>query len=79
MKDILRPYIPEYKKEVTKSGERILGTNEYANLTLYSGLLESFEVGALFPRSSWLILPSFSNASQEYAISKSSQAKGIVL
>ena len=46
---------------------------------MYSGLLESFEVGALFPRSSWLILPSFSNASQEYAISKSSQAKGIVL
>lgn len=25
MKDILRPYIPEYKKEVNKGGERILG------------------------------------------------------
>lgn len=25
MKDILRPYIPEYKKEVNKGGERIFG------------------------------------------------------
>ena len=28
MKDILRPYIPEYKREVNKGGERILGTSK---------------------------------------------------
>ena len=28
MKDILRPYIPEYKREVNKCGERILGTKK---------------------------------------------------
>ena len=31
MKDILRPYIPEYKKEVNKGGERILSVIKWQN------------------------------------------------